>query len=359
MSSFDNVFFKDENWPGVFSGYYCQKFFASDTAVTIQIKVYTGLTCEAYIAEKDSQVWEAYATPSLINSYADYDIYEFDIDFSSVSYSKMQFKVVLSDGETWISEPVCIIAEDNIVGKTMLQLEYWNTDNAFEVDYSTSITQLKRIECHMLEYEASGETEVYDNERELTNIRGELERNLMFATRPIPRYLAEQVVCAMKHDNFFINEVEFILSDNPEIQNKGNLTIVSAKLRQRNVIGLNTHDIGFDCDAIPDGMACCIIRSEDDAFGASTFAITKGYAPAFLRIELTAGSSGTFKAGFSAGASDIVPPVTLTTAAPAQSIFHFDIQDVDNAYTFYFDVSGSGAKMDIYLTAMKIKQHTT
>ena len=161
----------------------------------------------------------------------------------------------------------------------------------------------------------------------------------------------------MQADKFYINEVEYVVEDLPEVENNdSNLATVTATVVQRNVIGINTHDTGFDCDNVISEDTSVINRQETGKSGTGSFTIPAGYAVEYLHVTLASGSQATFQAGFSAGTYDIIPTATIYSGTGYKNIdVGPSVEDIDNDYTFYYNVSGAGATCNIYLAATKIK----
>ena len=250
LPSFDNLQFNDESFRGGVMGKYFQKVYDTDT-VTIQAKLTEGQLLNMQYSLNCWGAWQAMTGETKVTDGADYDYFEVNIDFSAFSANTVQFRAVITEDEsvveTWISEPVEILTEEDA---GLLQVEFYNIDNAFEVDYSTEIVHILRIEGRLKEYKAGGEASIFDNQSEITKIKDEVRRVLTLQTEPIPRYLAEMLAVALAHDKLFINEVEFVTDSKPEIENSAsNFVIFTAQLIQRNIIGLNTHDVGHDCDS--------------------------------------------------------------------------------------------------------------
>lgn len=355
LPTWENTFVSDHVYRGAVNHWYAQKFYDDDT-VTLQCKITNGSTPNLYYSEGNKGAWTAYdSSRSLEGDYSDYDFYEWTIDFSDFSSSIVRFKVV-GGTRTWISEPCEILSEKD--HDNYLQIEWFFNDNTkpFDVDYSTDLAHLIRVDSILKDYEPGGEVSVFDNQNELTKVKDIVQRTLVFKTEPIPAYLAEVLVIAMSADHFYVNEVEFVVRDKPEVENTNdNLVTLTAKLTERNVIGLNTHDIGFDCDSTSEGDFI-VNRQETNKSGTGTFSIPAGYAVEYFHVKMNTGSTATFQCGYSAGTYDIIPSVTVP-ASPGYVNLAADINvaDVDNAWTLYYNVSGAGATVDIYLLATRIK----
>ena len=217
-ASFDNTFHADEVFDGAALIPYYQKVYSTDT-VTVQVKVATGQTIAMTYSLGDGGAWTAVTGETLMVDGSVYDYYETAIDFSIYSTQYIRFRVAIIEDESvqeaWESEPVEILTATD---DQMLKVEFFNYDSIFEVDYSTEIVHMIRVVSELKEYRPGGETSVFDNQNEVTKIKDEVKRILVFKTEPIPRYLAEMLHVAVAHDKFYINEVEFVAESKPEIE---------------------------------------------------------------------------------------------------------------------------------------------
>ena len=351
LPSFDTVFHEDETYLNSALTGYCQKFTALDTEVLIQVKVLTGYTIAAYYSEGEGGEWQSIGSGTLEVDGAEYDYYEIEIDFSTFT-DLVRFRIDILDGatveETWYSEPCQLTTE------TLQKVEFFNLENAFEVDYSTGIAHLLRVDGELKEYKPGGETTVFDNQNEVTKIKGELKRTLVFRTEPIPRYLAEMLACACMHDKFFINEVEYVAEGNAEYENNAStLGVFSVTLTQRNVIGLNTHDIGYDCDTQATGDS--MVLEELAASGQKSFTIPDDYMILSITGNRVAGDP-VVKAGITPGGDEILYEMNLSTGNPTEvSLVPTDKNSVTGG-TLYVDISGAGATANIYIILLKNRQ---
>jgi hypothetical protein len=228
----------------------------------------------------------------------------------------------------------------------LLQVDFFNLENAFEVDYSTGLAHLLRVESSFREYRAGGETSVFDNQEEVTRINAEVKRILVFRTEPIPPYLAEMLHVAVKHDKLFINEVEFVAESEPEIETSGGMVVFSCPLTQRSVIGLNTHDVGFDCDSITNTET--MVLGSLAASGQITFTVPDGYLILSITGHRTAGSP-TIKVGTTVGGGELLTSMELTPSYLTEVAMIPADQASLTANTLYVDISGVGATADIFI----------
>ena len=350
LPSFDNTFHEDESFQGARLLPYCQKFLTTQT-VTIQAKVLTGQTVEMSYSEGDGGAWQSMTGETIMISGPVYDYYEIEIDFSTFANTNVRFLLVTLEEETieetWMSEMIELITED----PQLMKVDFFNLENAFEVDYTTGIAHTIYVEADMREYKPGGESSVFDNQSEITKIKAEVKRILIFKTEPIPKYLAEMLFTACQHDKLWINDVEFVAEGNPEYDLNG---IFSVNLTQRNVIGLNTHDIGFDCDAITNTET--MVLQQENASGQISFTVPEGYLIAYVTGYQIAGSPA-IKVGTTVGGEEIVTGMNLDSGSNPYETYNVGYPlSQKGANDIYVDISGTGAEATIFILLLKNRQ---
>lgn len=366
LQSFDNTLHEEQRHFRVARLPYCHKFLATDT-VTIQAEVEVDLTLEMQYAEGTVKngviVWGEFQNMTGETKVFDgtyYDYYECPIDFSAFSTPYVKFKALIMDGESveesWYSEP-CEVVDDS---DYLLQIEFFNLENAFGVYYENPteddrISHLLRIRGRLRQYKPAGETSVYDNQDEVVKTSDEVKRVLTLETEAIPAYLAEMLAVALAHDKFFINEVEFVAEGKPEYNaGNGDLASLTVALTQRDVIGLNSHDVGFDCDSITGTNM--IVLQELAASGENSFTLTDEYMVLTITGEWVTGAP-VIKAGTTPGGDELLASMELTESGNQIEVA---IVPVDKAAltagVIYFTVSGSGATANVYMQTFKNRQ---
>jgi hypothetical protein len=353
LASFDNTFSADEPWLNTLIIDWCQPV-DEDDELTLQVKVTSGYTAELFVSENFG-AWTSLGSGTLAVDGAVYDYYEFAIDFGTLTASPVRFKVEISDTtpavtETWLSEPAEMLADVD----DLYLWEFWNEDTAFEVDYTTDIVHQLRVAGRLKEYNVGGESTVFDNQNEVTKIYQQVKRILRFQSELMPLYMAEMLYVATAHDHLFINEVEYVAEDKPEIENlPNNLCTFTINLTQRNVIGLNTHDIGYDCDAATNTET--MVLQELSASGAITFTVPDGYLILTITGYRTAGSP-VIKAGTTPGGDEVLYGMSLSTSPVWEvAAVNQEIAPTGDA-TLYVDISGVGATANVYVLIVNNRQ---
>ncbi len=171
--------------------------------------------------------------------------YTFTLPLALFENKKLRLKVV----EVWNSAPNAITHYSEYFTvqdqPTFLKLNWFNTENGFTLDYSTGLVNQLMIEGKMHKLSFGGEASVYSNQGTDVKLKEIVSRVFSFET-DVPDYVAEQITLAMAHDRFYINEIEFVTSKKPTQNQIGlsNMYQFAAEIKQKAVIGINTHDAG-------------------------------------------------------------------------------------------------------------------
>jgi len=126
-----------------------------------------------------------------------------------------------------------------------LKIEWFNSENSFQMDYSSGLTHIIQLEAKKWKLNFGGEASVYVNQGQEVKLK-EIVQRIFLLECEVPDYLAELLVLAMAHDRFYINSVEFVVSKKPTLSQIGTsgMYSFSAEVKQKTIIGLNTHDVG-------------------------------------------------------------------------------------------------------------------
>jgi len=346
MRSMDNQLSCEETWSNKPSIYFDQIFFLNDP-VLIQVKAGSTATVvlTQYFDDGSTTIHtvdDTTARPTVAAPGADtWIVYDYLITFAALGRS--YFKLTTEES-TWQSEYVNIIASD-----TDYRLLQWtNLDedtDPFEFDYNTTYAlanvNYMRILIEDLEYQSVGETDVYDNQNEKSILKSNQFAQILFKSGLIPRQIAQVISIAMAHDSFLVNEVAYVVEKIPEISTAGAWSIVSAPMVQNLNLGMNAHDLGFNCDTV--AMSKIINIAKIAIPGLDSAEVNLGYSINQLRISLAAGTSGNIKIGTSIGGEDIMKLYTLTTAAPNRTFTRNFMPEagITAAWTIYFTVTGA------------------
>jgi len=344
LPSFDNTLFADESFDGITSKHFVQEFEYKDT-VLIQI-----------MGEDETPVLTKYvdgvATVIALDNtqvYTDFKIYEYQFSFDDI---ECFYLTATTSTTSYKSENINIVALNSL--SEYYKLEAYNYDpptenNNWGFDFSTVLAKANvnylRIPALFLDYSQSGKATIYDNQNEKEIIKQSNFRTLNFESAPIPRYLAEMISIYMGLDVFVVNDVQYVKEENIETERFGgtNLFKLTTMLTQKNVIGINTFDTGFDCDVTTNTEVMNLQLLA--VSGQQSLVIPEGYLIQSITAYQVTGTP-TIKAGTTVGGSDIMYPISISSVE-TQTV-NQDIAGSGDA-TLYIDISGAGATANIHV----------
>jgi len=350
LPGFDNTLLADEKFYNDLIETYCQRWKSTDTE-TVIIKSDSAVipTVIATLEDKTTVI----ITAAPISSYdteglgTDLYFYSFDVVFSL--YALKTSITVTQGGDEYISEPIIgNLTADELNGE-YLKIEYSNVDNAFQLDFSTEITFSLYLPSILKDYQFGGDSSTYDNQDELTKLKETVQRLLVLKSIDIPRYLAETMKLASSMDNFTVNDIAFVRAEQPEIiVNDGmNLVEISMTLTDSVYLGVNTHDIGYDCDEATTTNEIMNL-TENNASGSVTFVVTAGYLLHTLRAEWVSGTA-IIKLGTTLAGDDLAKEFTVSSVVTNSTVaIHSDL-DRDSDANVYLTVTGGVVNIDIQL----------
>ncbi|MCK5605268.1 hypothetical protein KAR91_25475 [Candidatus Pacearchaeota archaeon] len=359
LPNFDNTFVIDEGSYNDKVFTYCARW-PNTTTQTIQIKTTSDTLPTAVATKADKSTVNLTVTE--VSSYdTDSDgtddtwYFEFTIDFSV--FTTETFVTVTQSAIVYKSEPFIGDADvtTEVTDGELLKIEYYNFDNAFNLDFSTGLTFEIYIPAILKKYTPAGDKEIYDNQRELTTIKATKQRTLELRTLEIPKYLAETIDLITGLDNVVINDIAYEYEEGSiEVEDVegSNFVTASAVLTDKEYLGINSSDIGFNCDVAPTEAAMAIL-TELAASGSVTFTIPEGYLVHTLRAQWVSGSSVEVKLGTSVGGDQLVYPRDIDSVdTDRTTAIHGDI-DRDADTDIYATVTGGVANLDLQLIQNK------
>ena len=357
--NFDNTFLADEKFFNDKIFTYCQRF-TDVLEQTIQVKSDSAVVPTVTATKADQSTVNIPAVLATIydttgDSSIDTYFYEFDIAFSI--FPTKTFITVVQGGVTWKSEPFIGDSEvtEEIADGTMRILEYYNQDNAFQIDFSTGITYTLYLESTLKTYNPAGEKTTYDNQSELTILKSTKQRTLELKTVEIPRYLAEIVDLITGVDNLVINDISYIADgDNIEVEEVEGSNFVTASiiLNDKEYLGVNSHDIGFNCDVAPTTAEMAVL-TELNASGSITFTIPAGYLIHDLAQEWVSGASVGIKLGTSVGGDQLMYERFINSVDTMRTTQIHQVIDRNSDTDIYATVTGGVANLDLQIIQNK------
>jgi len=352
LPNFDNTLLANESFYNDKIETYCQRWKSTDNE-TVIIKSDSN-TIPTVIATKKDKLTVT-ITAALITSYDQDDdgtddlfFFSFNVDFSL--FTTETFITVTQGSVVYKSEPIIGDVEmSELTNGELLKIEYYNEDNAFQLDFSTGITFSLYVPSILRDYTTGGDNSIYDNQDELEKLKETVQRLLSFQTIEIPRYLAETLKIASSMDNFIVNDISYTRAEQPEITAiEGiNLVTFSMILTDKEYLGMNTHDIGFDCDSSTEDEI--MIKTEENASGSVTFNIPAGYLLHTMRVQWVSGTTVTVILGITVGGDELIESRELSSTDTDRTMsIHLDI-DRDSASNVYATITGGVANIDLQI----------
>jgi len=240
------------------------------------------------------------------------------------------------------------LREDN---PDVRKIEWFNQENAFAANFVESgFVGLAYVEAKMYLQSPAGDVLVFDNQGDEVKLKEVFQRVFQFSAE-LPDYLCETLALAMAHDRFFINDVEFISNKKPaftQLSGRSNMYRIDAELKQVTAIGLNTHDAGFDCDALTTEKIMNI--TETGSTTDFTVEAPAGYLLHVITVTWISGTGSDVYCGTTEGGTDIMTSQTMNSGNPLYTeVTHLDIA---SATTLFFSVDGT-ATVDVNFQFIK------
>jgi hypothetical protein len=372
LPNFDNTKLRDEYSPNrlIYKNYF-QKYF-SDSQIIVQAQVGHGDSVTLSWQEINGGTTGnivGYLPANL--EFDSRDFYQWKVDFSTWSPGNVLIFTITNTttGEQWQSECVKVINEADYYidnekrkGSRLLKIEWYGIDYQFGCHFNGTIpgggiafVPFILLEASFMPYEPKTESTVYSNQDEVVKLFELVQRTLELQTDALPRYMLEKLTVASAHDYFFINEAAFVREEGPEVVNYqgANTGEIKLILTQVNVLGLNTHDIDFDCDT--ESMNCKVTNMAEENVGANTsFTIPEDHGLDSITIWYNGGSDILLKFGKTVG-GDEIGQARPSASAPDDNITLNVPQDLvkTGTGTLYVTVSGTSVDVDIFVRTIK------
>lgn len=193
--------------------------------------------------------------------YAEYDVFPFDvfevtIDFTSIPAGTVYAVITGTDARPEFvtdaeakSEPINL--QPHHEGTCLIK--YRNLDNWADIDYSTGIYHLLRVEANLYQPKPGGEREIHRNSNGgIVKLYAQKHRVFKFNTYMLPEWLHEKLGVVFDYDTVYINGIKVQTEDDyePEYIDRYSLANGSVDVQQVQWFGNtnNSHDLG-DIDA--------------------------------------------------------------------------------------------------------------
>jgi hypothetical protein len=343
--NFDNTLSFEETETNSVNIPFCQKW---DQVNTVKVQVQTDeptTSTEIIVLDDDG----SQLAVTLIKTVSGLFFYEFDV----VMAARDSFYLTVEQGTVkYRSEWQKVTDTENLV-----RFDYFNYENT-EVyylpdDFQNQIAFFFYVDGIVKDYTPSGEREVIDDQEEKENIYEEIYRNLALKTNYISKSLAEKIKIASSLDVFVVNDAQFIKTDDIEVvPNNSNLVSVNAVFVQKGIIGLNTHDTGFDCSAVIINDDYMLIEL-DNVSGNQSGVISAKYMLQNIAVFWKAGTDVKVRASTDPTFVDEDKEFMgyeVVDSTAAGSVINVQIGIVFSKVSntnVYFEITGTGASVDI------------
>ena len=184
-------------------------------------------------------ITEQSATISISNSELGYNVYEFEIDWSTLGIGAFRVLINFDDNAfgaaSLVSEYVSV--KDN--QEQTYFVKYKNSFDQFGIDYSTGIENLIRVPAYFYKRSADGESDTYTDAETTVKFGAIVRRQIALEVLQLPPYMHEKLALAFSHDFFSINTIEFQTEElyEPEYIDQYSLSSGSVNIQQVNWIG--------------------------------------------------------------------------------------------------------------------------
>jgi hypothetical protein len=340
--------------PGLLLKNYCQLINNADE-VTIQIRTdYDVVT--ARIVNNETNV----STPIIVTKKATYPTFS-TWEFTHTFNVNDNFTIFVNGTDSVQpdieneSEPIDV--DTNHVNT--LKVDYFNVSNTEFVDYSTGIRHFARVVGRIPDGDDETDQNIFDNQNQKSKTYSATTFNGEFTSDPIPEYLVRQLVLAQGLKFFFIEDVQYTVSDRtPERFGQSTSKQIVFICAEVEVPGVNSDDSGQLPEPIPEDMQNTFPIPLTGVSGNQEIDVTANYMPDTMMFVLKTGSSGTVKVGTVPGGDDILSPKTITTANPVSTNDREILKQLanyENTYKLYFTITGVGVTVDINTIIKKYK----
>lgn len=224
--------------------------FESDSAVSINLKSYDGLT-------QIESFTNAYST-----SYGTADIRyytNFVITLDAPYYDKKVYFKATQGDNVLTSEPIHIYdLSDEIAKGRVKYIKYTNLDRVESdlddrfIDWSALASDGKCLDFFIdaidIEPNDTDESEVLEGSQSKTILSASYYSGKVLKTGGVPDYMASRLGMASSLDVFIVNDIQYIKQGEIDIERFGGSTLYqcSIKLSQKLAIGINVDNIGIE-----------------------------------------------------------------------------------------------------------------
>lgn len=149
-----------------------------------------------------------------------YDVYEFDVDFSAYNNMDVQIEIVMTDLNydtiTYLSEKQQI---KSVLGD-LLEIRYYNTGNT-DIFYATGFRGLLRLSYQYLKIKVDGENDRHKTDTNVFLLDAVLNEVDEIRFEPLTKEMARKLARALSHEVVGVNGVGYVINGMPTIDGLG------------------------------------------------------------------------------------------------------------------------------------------
>ncbi|CAL2055965.1 hypothetical protein [Tenacibaculum sp. 190524A05c] len=201
---------------------------------TVEIKSIVfneALNAEVAIIDYNFTLSQSFTKIKSVYDLRPFNLYEFDVDFSSYLDQCIQIEVTFSDPKLATKVYHSEYIQVKGIHEDCIQIEYYNQYNG-DIYYETGIKNLIRIPIDEITDSPTTEAELHTGDTNITLIESEYYEGDEFTFLPLSKELSKKLELALSHETVIINGVHYKRAENPEKekQSRSNLYVVKAKM---------------------------------------------------------------------------------------------------------------------------------
>ena len=168
---------------------------------------------------------------SSIYNVENYEIYEFDVDFSQYDGQEIQVEVLTTDAVFSSIRMLSELIEVDTRFEDTIELNYWNPTNT-DVFYSTGIKNKIRLNYENFTASIDPSIDKLNTDTNSILLNSTMYENNILTLSPVTVGIMRQVTQALLHKELYVDGVKYTISDPPEAEPFGqtNLLIITATL---------------------------------------------------------------------------------------------------------------------------------
>ena len=168
---------------------------------------------------------------SSIYNLENFEVYEFDIDFSIYDNQDVQVELLNTDTVFPAIRELSEKIEVSERFEDTIEINYWNPTNT-DVFYSTGIRNKIRLDYENLQPNIEAETDTFKTDTNSILLNSQMYETNVLTLTPMSVGMMRKVTQALLHKELYLDGVKYVINEVPEIENFGqtNLVVVTATL---------------------------------------------------------------------------------------------------------------------------------